>query len=201
MTEIKSALEIALARTRDIQGDKETLKNNELKNDGKKLASSFLDPGSKVDEKEVTTVLKSFSDAERKAFSEGFSGVMLANLTLPSEDTYADKLSLLEKGLQAILKEKKQVAYVFQQVGQFFKQYMKAREQIEAAVKEQYEPKLREKERLLEQQMGAKVHLAHEQDPEYLALLSKNYSRVDAQYNQALLQVKDQLKQLLEAGR
>ena len=78
---------------------------------------------------------------------------------------------------------------------------MEAREQIETGVKEQYEPKLREKEVLLEKQMGAKVHLTHEQDPEFLALLSKNYSRLDEQYNQALQQVKDQLKQLLEAGR
>ena len=196
MAEIKSALEIALAKTQDIQGDKETLKSNELKNDGKKLASAFLDSASKVDEGEVTSKLKSFSSSERKSFSEGFSSVMLANLTLPLADTYSDKLSLLEKGLQAVLKERKQVAYVFQQVSQFFEQYLQAREQIEAGVKEQYEPKLREKEGLLEQQMGAKVHLTHEQDPEFLALLSKNYSRLDEQYNQALQQVKDQLKQL-----
>ena len=35
MTEIKSALELALERTQDIQGDKETLKANELRNKGK----------------------------------------------------------------------------------------------------------------------------------------------------------------------
>ena len=96
-----------------------------------------------------------------------------------------------------MIKEKKQVTYIFQQVSQFFEQYMQAREQIEAGVKEQYEPKLREKERMLEQQMGAKVQLTHEQDQEFLALLSKNYSRLDEQYNQALGQVKDQLKQML----
>ena len=201
MAEIKSALEIALARTQDIQGDKETLKNNQLKNDGKNLASAFLDSTSDVDESKIVSNLKSLSREERKPFEEGFAGVMLANLTLPLTDAYADKLSFLEKGFQVILKEKKQVAYVFQQVSQFFEQYLEAREQIETGVKEQYEPKLREKELALEQQMGAKVQLTHEQDPEFLALLSKNYSRLEEQYNQALLQVKDQLKQLLESGR
>ena len=196
MTEIKSALEIALARTQDIQGDKETLKNNELKNDGKKLASSFLDPGSEVGENDVSSKLKSLSGSERDPFIDGFFSVLQANLTLPQTDSFSDRLSQLEKGFQAIIKEKKQVAYIFQQVSQFFDQYLQARDQIEAGVKEQYEPKLREKERLLEQQMGAKVALTHEQDQEYLALLSKNFSRLDEQYNQAMQQVKDQLKQM-----
>ena len=196
MTEIKSALEIALARTQDIQGDKETLKLNELKNEGKKLASAYLDQLSETGEREVASKLKSLPDSEKKPYVEGFSGVLIANLTLPSGDEFDEKLTALEKGFQTIVKDKKQVTYIFQQISQFFEQYIKTRLQIENAVKEQYEPKLREKERLLEQQMGAKVHLTHEQDQEYLALLSKNYSRLDEQYNQALGQVKDQLKQM-----
>ncbi len=196
MTEIKSALEIALARTQDIQGDKETLKLNELKNEGKKLASAYLDQLSETGEREVASKLKSLPDSEKKPYVEGFSGVLIANLTLPSGDEFDEKLTALEKGFQTIVKDKKQVTYIFQQIGQFFEQYIKTRLQIENAVKEQYEPKLREKERLLEQQMGAKVHLTHEQDQEYLALLSKNYSRLDEQYNQALGEVKDQLKQM-----
>jgi formiminotetrahydrofolate cyclodeaminase len=49
--------------------------------------------------------------------------------------------------------------------------------------------------------MGAKVNLTHEQDQEYLTLLSKNYARLDEQYNEALQQVKDQFEQMLNAGR
>ena len=201
MTEIKSALEIALDKTRDIKGDKSTLRNNELKNEGKKLASEYLDPVSKLDEGDVVSKLKSLSGSDRKPFTEGFSSALLANLNLPSNDAFTERLKSLEKGFQAVVKERKQLAYVFQQIQQFFDQYLQTRTQVESGVKEQYEPKLREKERLLEQQMGAKVHLEHEQDPEFVALLSKNYSRLDEQYNQALQQVKDQLKQIYESGR
>ena len=197
MTEIKSALEIAMAKTEGIKADKNTLKINELKNDGKKLASEYLDPLSEVDEGVVTSKLKSLSDSDRKPFVEGFSSALLSNLTLPSGDAHLDKLKALEKGLQTIVKERKQIAQVFRQVEQFFEQYLNARDQVEAALKEQYEPKLREKERLLEQQMGAKVHLAHEQDQEFLSLLSKNFSRLDGQYNQALQRAKEQLKQMI----
>ena len=48
--------------------------------------------------------------------------------------------------------------------------------------------------------MGAKVQLTHEQDQEFLALLSQNFTRLDEQYNEALQQVKDQLKQMLGMG-
>ena len=200
MTEIKSALEIALERTQGIEADKETLKNNQLKEDGKKLASAFLSTASDVDESQATAKMKALSGAELKPFREGFAGVMLANLTLPSTDTFAENLKTLEAGLRVVIKEKKQLSYIFQQVRQFFEQYLQTRDQVEAGVKEQYEPKLREKERLLEQQMGAKVHLTHEQDQEFLALLSKNFVHLDEQYNEALQQVKDQLKQMLGTG-
>lgn len=201
MTEIKSALEIAMAKTQDIKGDKNTLRISELKNDGKRLASDFLDPVSKVDERDISTKLKSLSDADRTPYVDGFFSVMMANLTLPSNETYSEKLKVLEKGVQAVLKDRKQTGYIFEQIQQFFEQYINARDQIEEGVKEQYEPKLREKERMLEQQMGAQVHLTHEQDQEFLALLSKNFSRLDEQYNEALQRVKDQFEQMLGAVR
>jgi len=197
MTEIKSALEIALERTRSIQGDKETLKMNELKNEGKKLASGYLDPFSETDEHSVISKLKALPDAEKNPFTEGFSSVLIANLSLPSDDSFTEKLKKLEKGFQALVKERKQVAYLFQQIHQFFEQYLRARVLLEGGVMEQYEPKLREMERLLEKQMGAKIHLTHEQDKEYLSVLAKNYGRLDEQYNRALQQIRDQLKQMV----
>jgi hypothetical protein len=200
MTEIKSALELALERTQNIQGDKESIKSNEHKNAGKRLASAFLDPVDEVDEKNVISQIKERSGKEQAWFREGFFTVLLANVSLPVTDDFEHKLSLLEKGFNAVLKERRQIAYIFQQVSQFFSQYLQSREQLEEAVKQQYEPRLREKEKMLEQQMGAKVTLAHEQDQEYLTLLSKNYAQLEEQYNQALQQVKDQLKQMFGAG-
>ncbi len=201
MTEIKSALEIAMEKTQGIKGDKTTLKINELKNEGKKLASEYLDPVSKVDEGEVAAKFKSLSKEDKNPYIEGFAGVMIANITLPSNNTFPETLKALEKGLQLVIKDRKQLSYIFQQISQFFEQYLTTREQIEQGVKEQYEPKLREKERALEQQMGAPVDLTHEQDPEYLSLLSKNYARLDEQYNEALGRVKEQLEQMIKAGR
>lgn len=196
MTEIKSALELALERTQDIQGDKETLLSNQMKNDGKKLASAFLDPGESVDDKTLATKFKELSGKEQRWLQEGVFDVLVANLLLPINDSYTDKLQQLERGLHTVINKRKQISYIFQQVAQFFSQYIQTREQLESSLKQQYEPQLREKERLLEQQMGAKIQLTHEQDQEFMSLLAKNYAQLEEQYNQALIQVKDQLKQM-----
>ena len=201
MTEIKSALELALERTQDIQGDKDTLRANELKNKGKQLASVFLNPHTDKEEEDPVSQLKSFSGKELTWVKEGFFQIMLANINLPVDTEYQDKIKLIESGLLTVLKEKRQISYMFQQVRQFFDQYLETRDQLEDSVKQQYEPQLREKERLLAQQMGAQIHLAPESDPEFVSLLAKNMSRLEQQYNQALQQVKDQLKQLFEAAK
>lgn len=200
MTEIKSALELALERTQDIQGDKETLKINNLKNDGKKLASAFLDPGEDTDDKEASAKFKSLSGEQQKVFREGFFSVMTANLTLPTAAGYESRLEILEKGLSLVIKDKKQISYIFQQVTQFFGQYLQSREQLVAAVKQQYEPRLREKEQMLAQQMGSEMKLTPEQDPEFASLLQKNYAQLEEQYNQALQQVKEQLAEMFKTS-
>ncbi|MBT3272065.1 MAG: hypothetical protein HN368_02840, partial [Spirochaetales bacterium] len=159
MSEIKSAWEIALERTKDIQGDKDTLKSSERKNDGKRLASAFINPAEDMDEKTASGKIKSYSGKDQSWIREGFFSVMSANLNLPIDDTFAAKLEMLEKGLQLVVKEKKQVSFIFEQICQFFDQYLQGRTQMLEALKQQYEPQLREKERALEQQMGAKVNL------------------------------------------
>ena len=201
MTEIKSALELALERTKGIQGDKKTIQSNDLKNDGKRLASAYLATTNSTDEKAVALKIKAMSGDEKAWFKEGFFSVMVANLTLPSAEGFEAQAKQLEAGLTIVIKDRKQVSYIFQQVSQFFTQYLQSRDQLEEAVKQQYEPKLRQKEQQLEQQMGSKVKLTHEQDQEYLSMLAKNYSQLEEQYNQALLQVKEQLKQIFDSAK
>ena len=70
MTEIKSALEIALERTKDIKGDKETILANERTNDGKRIASRFLNPNEEKSEPEKE--LKQFGSQEGRFVREGF---------------------------------------------------------------------------------------------------------------------------------
>ena len=49
MGQIKSALEIALERTANIESDANAGKKRELENAGKRIASSFIDSGNEAD--------------------------------------------------------------------------------------------------------------------------------------------------------
>ena len=194
MTEIKSALELALERTQDIKSDKDTIKANEMKNNGKKMASQLLNPGDTTGN--PLQDLKNYSGKEKQWVAEGFFQILLANFNLPANSDFGQKLETLEKGFLGVIKDKKQVNYIRQQVSQFFEQYLQGKQELADSLKQQYEPQLREKERMLAQQMGAQVHLTAESDPEFAALLAKNMSRLEDQYNEALQQVKEQMKQL-----
>jgi hypothetical protein len=199
MTEIKSALELALSRTQDIKGDKEQLTASERRNDGKRLASKFLNPGDEA--VDPASAIKKFPNDAAGFVREGFFQTLTANLSLPVDGEYKSALRHLEEGMHVVIKERRQISYLFQQVDQFFEQYLQTREQVAEQLKQQYEPQLREKERLLAKQMGAQVKLAPESDPEFVNILSKNLSRLEAQYNQALAQVKDELARLFNPKR
>lgn len=196
MTEIKSALEIALEKTREIKGDKETLTANELKNAGRRLASTLIDPHD--DTSDPIAKLKSYAEKERKSVRDGFVDVLLANFNLPTDDTYAPKLTLMEKGFQAIMRDRRQVSYIMQQVKQFYEQYLQNRSQLRERVKEQYAPRLREKEEAIAKQLGTQVKLDPESDPEFGSLLARNYGRLEEQYNEALQQVRDELRRIYD---
>ncbi len=199
MTEIKSALEIALERTRDIKGDKQTLTANERRNFGKRVASRYLNPADgPVD---LVKELKKYAGQEGDYVREGFFQTITANLSLPSDGSYRDSLKKIETGLAGVIKERRQVGYLFHQIDQFFDQYLKAREQVTEQLKQQYEPQLREKERQLAKQMGAQIQLTPESDPEFMNLLSKNLARLEEQYNQALRQAKDELSRMFAARK
>ncbi len=199
MTEIKSAFEIAMQRTEDIKSNKETLVANEHKNIGKRIASEFLDPAKK--DIDVTKTFKKYSGKEQRWVKEGFLETMTANISLPNDKNYGEKLETLEKGINLVVKEKRQVRYIFQQVQQFFDQYLSTQDQVEEQLKQQYQSKLREKEEALSKQMGTQVNLSPESDPEFANILSKNLARLEQQYNEALGQVKDELKRLFESSR
>ncbi len=199
MTEIKSAFEIAMERTQDIKSNKETLVANEHKNIGKRLASEFLDPAK--DDVDVMGTFKKYSVKEQRWVKQGFIEALCANISLPNDRDYGDRLATLEKGITLVIKEKRQVRHIFQQVQQFFEQYLDTQDQVGEQLKEQYASKLREKEEQLSKQMGTQVKLNPESDPEFANILSKNLSRLEQQYNEALRQVKDEIKRMFESSR
>ncbi|MCX7031710.1 MAG: hypothetical protein NTU62_16530 [Spirochaetes bacterium] len=98
MAPIKSAWEVALENTKDIEGSKETLAANTARDEGRKLAAKALDDPSFG----LKEALKSVERDRIALVREGLIQSLLANLVLPFdlealERQYAPKLKKKEE--------------------------------------------------------------------------------------------------------
>lgn len=195
--EIKSALEIALERTAGIKSDKGKLEEHDLLQKGKRIASKFLHPVEDEEKIDLQAELKKYSGKQLSLIRKGIFDVIMSNLTLPNDEVDEKIMNRLEEALDILTGNKRQIASVFQQLDQFFSQYLSNKQQIRSSLEQQFEPRLRQKEQALAQKFGQEVRLEALQDPEFAEHLKKNYAELDRQYQEALDQMKEQLRQML----
>ncbi len=207
MALIKSALELALERSKDIKVDEAALEANELRIEGKKAAGRYLeDPesGSLADK------LAQLPKEKRKAVREGMFDVLSAQLQLPTNEASLEKLDTLSAGFSALTAANggilggvgsavadKRVQALFQQLASFFQQYLEDMRNVEQAIRKQWGPKLREKERQMSSRMGQDVRIDPMSDPEFAAFYKQNVSAARAQYQGALDKAKEDLGAML----
>ncbi len=192
--EIKSALELALERTADIKSDKSKLEEHDNLQKGKRLASKYLHPIEDEDKIDLEGELKKYTGKDLQHIRRGIFDVILSNISLPAEEVDTTLMNRIEEALEILVKNKKKVSSIFQQINQFFGQYLDNREQIRAGLEQQFAPRLREKAAALSQKMGSQVHLEAAADPEFVEYLRRNYSQLDEQFQEALSQMKDQIR-------
>ncbi len=186
MSQIKSALEIALERTADIKSNASVGKKRELNNCGKKIASDFLS------DNDLTAFKKAFGGykhEEKDLVLEGALKLFMARIQLPADETEKQKVMLIGKGLEMLLPHKNMAA-LFQSVDQVFSRYLEAQQQVEAALTQQFMPKLRQKQQQLEKQLGQQIELSPSQDPEFAQALSRNLDALKEQYLPSVDEIK-----------
>lgn len=186
MSQIKSALEIALERTADIKSNASVGKKRELNNCGKKIASDFLS------DNDLTAFKKAFGGykhEEKDLVLEGALKLFMARIQLPADETEKQKVMLIGQGLEMLLPHKNMTA-LFQSVDQVFSRYLEAQQQVEAALTQQFMPKLRQKQQELEKQLGQQIELSPSQDPEFAQALSRNLDALKEQYLPSVDEIK-----------
>lgn len=196
MSEIKSALELALEKTQDVQADKKTLEAHEHRQAGQRLVSQLLeDP--KFDVKQE---LKQYSGEKLKWVKEGFFKVLLSNISLPESETELERIKTIRQGCEAILKDKKSVDYLFEQVEQLFSQYLQNRQQLIEQLRQQYEQHMRQREQQGGQQLPGQGR-DPASDPEFTKALQQNLSQLKDRYGPVVDQVREQLQQLFDSEK
>ena len=208
MAMIKSALEIALERSKDIKMDEAAMEANVLRVEGKKGAGRYLDdPASgSLGEK-----LGQYPKEKRAAVREGMFDVLASQIQLPVNDASVAKLDILSAGFSALAMSAgtgllggvgsavadKRVQALFQQLAGFFKQYLDDMKNVEQAIRKQWGPKIREKERQMAARMGQDVRIDPMSDPEFAAFYKQNVSAARAQYQAALDKAKNDLAAMI----
>jgi uncharacterized protein (DUF2164 family) len=209
---IKSALEIALERSKDIKVDEAALEANALRVEGKKAAGRYLEEPASAP---LDEALGKYPKDKRQPVREGIFEVLAAQIQLPSGETYAEKLEALSAGFSALAAASgtgilggvgagiadKKVQALFQQLAGFFKQYIDDMKNVEQAIRKQWGPKIREKERQMAARMGQDVRIDPMSDPEFAAFYKQNVSAARAQYQAALDKAKEDLADLLGIER
>ena len=190
MAIIKSAYEIAMANSKDIQGDKELVEANKLRDEGKKMVSRLLDEPAF----DIKAALKAYDAKKLPLVREGLMQSLLANLVLPSDEFTQNNTKRIGQAVSAMVSDARKVSLIFGQLDNFFKEYLEERKRVVEAVERQYGPKLRKKEDDLSRQLGRPVKINPAADPEYQALVRQYLSQLDAKYAEVLDGAKEEIK-------
>lgn len=194
MAEIKSALQIALERTKGVEADKEALAANRFITEGKKAVSRFLSE----EDIDLKQVLAGYGGKEAAWVKEGMFQALAANLKLPYDELGLVASKKAGKGFAAIVNDPKKLSRLLAQMEQFLADYLQERNRLVEAVEKKYAPILRQKEEEMSRQMGARVKIDPAMDPQFQKMLRDNLALLEERYGEVLEQVRQELRRMCE---
>jgi hypothetical protein len=195
MAQIKSALELALEKTRDLKADPAVLEAGELRQEGKRCAGRYLENPSSMD---LAAKIESLTKDKRPMLKAGMHEIFSAQLQLPTNDAAMEKLAVVGAGYAALAGGSglvagavgavavKRIQALFQQLEAFLRRYLEDMKNVDQVIRKQWAPKLREKERAMAARMGQEIRLDPMSDPEFAAFYKQNVGAVRDQYQAAL---------------
>ena len=193
MGKIKSALEIALERTESIKTDKASVGLFEARQQGKRLANEYLANPSTSLEAE----LKKSPKDQKESLKQGLFDVFAPQITLPNTQEDLPRIEAAGKGVCLLINEKSpgeggQFNAMFGQLVQLLSNYLSEAAQFDQAIRQQYAPKLRQKEEELSRRLGREVHIDPFQDPEFVNFYNQNFNALKANYQAPVDQVREE---------
>ena len=185
MARIKSAWEIALEKTQDIEIDEMKYRTDTLTKEGMALAGGYLN---NTDQKLDVVAAKyaSYNKEDLPLVRSGMVNTILSNVSLPSDDIYQMRFERTCDLVNLVTGGDPQADGLMHQIGDFFKQYLEAKTAFV-------------------ERMKAQIQQAMESNPEgvnsaqYSQIISQNLKKMESQYSDALENTKDSLRQILGA--
>ncbi|MDD5972117.1 MAG: hypothetical protein PUC01_00180, partial [Spirochaetales bacterium] len=191
MAKIKSAWEIALERTENIQIDREKLKKDENIKKARLCAGAYLNDEENKGESLVDD-LKAINDDD--AVKKALKLTALQNLTLASDTVLTDRYERILYLISLCCGSNQNIMELANQIVGFCKQFPEHRKQLVDQLKEQFAPMLSQKAAQLKAQYGQDVPVSLENDPEFLKIANQQLERLQKQYDETLAEAKAQLE-------
>lgn len=195
MGRIKSALEIALEKTENMEIDHEKIKHANDIDLIRRIAGSYLSGDGDMNEENLKEKLSAFpSSLQREAVEQ----TVLNSMVLPQDESGLEEKTRKISTLLSIVFPKDEIASYYKEIREHLSQYPKHKEELLSRLKEQLEPMLRQKEEALRAKYGQSVHLSIEDDKESMETIRSYLERLDKQYEETLVSAKDEMKRLLD---
>lgn len=191
MGEIKSAWEKALERVEKLgKPSEEELKSLEYIPLGNSLAARYL----KEEDYDLEAELAKYKGSGiRKYIIQGAQEILLRNILLPRNNQSKETTKRAMAGLRLIKQNRNRLEAIFDLINNLLSYYEQARQQTYMQLRQNFETRLQEVTRAVQQQLGAKVTIQPELQPQFQEEWRKISAQLDAQYEKVLDEHKEQI--------
>ncbi len=195
MGEIKSAWEKAMERVGKLgKLSEEELRSLEYVPLGNTLAARYLKEENYDLDAELT---KYKGSGVRKYIIQGIQEILIRNIALPQDNRAKETTKKAMSGLKLIKQNRNRLEAVFDLINNLFNYYEQARQQTYTQLRQNFEAKLQEVTRAVQQQMGTSVTIQPELQPQFQEEWRKISAQLNTQYEKVLDEHKEQILKIL----
>lgn len=191
MSEMKSAWEKAMEKAEKLgKPSEEELKQLEYIPAGNIVAAKFLQEEKYDLDAELT---KYKGSGGRQYIIQGAQEIFMRNIALPHNDHDKKVISRAMAGIKLLKENKKQIDVIYDRINNLISYYEQARQQTLAQFKKNFEAKLQEASKNLQQRAGAGVNIEAQIQQQFQDDLRRTINELDAQYEKALQEHRQQI--------
>jgi hypothetical protein len=194
MAEIKSTLEMVMERAARMTADvADTPQKDDTERRGMRTAASLLN-GESID---LMSYLKEQPSEDQMGVRSGMVRTLLRNIVLPREDSISESSLASLTAIQTLSGNSAEISTICNELEQILNQYGQHREQVkqqlDEAIRNQLKQKLLEEGQSIDDEMSINPAM----HPQYQEEFTRMSADLNEQYNQAIEQRRDAIKQRL----
>lgn len=186
---IKTALEKAMERIADIKVSTEELEQDEHRDAGKAASARFLAERNF----DLEAALAEYREGGRPYFREGAAQILIESLHPPVNESTAEANRRGMEGILLLKRDRETVQQIFGEMEYLFDYYQQALHQAQLHLREAFERRAGETQRLIEEQTGVRMRVNPENSPQFREEWLRTVNRIDTQYEEFLREHKTRL--------